>query len=74
MISLRQLVLPSTENNTYNFAQKMRNVSFFLQSYPKRAFANRIIHFAEQVDQRISYFIASKAPKCQSTKIIYRKK
>ncbi len=30
-------------------------MSQFLHSYPKRAFANPIIHFAEDVDQRKSY-------------------
>ncbi len=29
MISLRRLVLPSTESNIYIFAQKMQNVPFF---------------------------------------------
>ncbi len=73
MISLRRLVLPSTESYKCNFAQKMRNVSF-LQSYPKRAFANRTIHFAEQFDKGKVICIAFKALKCQPTKIIYQKK
>ncbi len=55
MISLRRLVLPSTESSMYNFASNMRNVSF-LQSFPKRVFTNRIIQIAEHVDQGKNVF------------------
>ncbi len=52
----------SSSNNTviipkvvYTIVRRKCEMCHFLNSYPKRAFANPIIHFAEDVDQKQSY-------------------